>query len=94
VTTTHGAGGASFADVPIDPGELAAHVSEEELTLSVAGNEERLLEEVESALARLDRGSFGACTACGKPIAKERLKAVPYAATCMRCARRPAAATA
>jgi DnaK suppressor protein len=41
---------------------------------------------VESALARLDDGEYGRCTACGREIAAERLEAVPWAATCVACA--------
>lgn len=45
------------------------------------------LAEVAAALARLDRGTFGACEACGDPIPEVRLDARPYAATCVACAR-------
>ena len=41
---------------------------------------------VQAALARLDDGTYGMCTVCGKPIAPERLEAVPWAATCVGCA--------
>ena len=45
------------------------------------------LELVEAALARLDAGTYGACTSCGKPIAPERLEAIPWAAFCIDCQR-------
>jgi len=40
---------------------------------------------VEWALERLNRGNYGICTACGKPISKARLKAVPWTDYCLDC---------
>lgn len=44
------------------------------------------LSAVDSALARVDDGSYGACTMCGKPIGAERLEARPTAERCIDCA--------
>ena len=41
---------------------------------------------IRSALARLDEGTYGACSKCGKPIDERRLKAMPTATTCLACA--------
>jgi DnaK suppressor protein len=41
---------------------------------------------VAAALERIDDGTYGTCTVCGKPIAAERLEVVPWAATCVGCA--------
>ena len=76
----------SLADVPIDPADLGSHVAEEELTLSLVGNEEKLIGEINSALARIVKGTFGRCVACGKEISKQRLNALPYARNCFVCA--------
>lgn len=38
------------------------------------------------ALARLDNGSYGLCTACGNAIAPARLEALPATPLCIRCA--------
>lgn len=46
---------------------------------------ERLLEQTLAALARLDEGSYGLCTSCGRPVDPERLNAIPHAARCMAC---------
>ena len=51
-------------------------------------SEERLIEEINAALARMDQGLYGRCEACRQDIAKERLQAVPYARQCVRCARK------
>ena len=47
---------------------------------------EQCLREIDSALLRLDDGSYGLCVGCTEPIATERLLAVPYARHCIRCA--------
>jgi RNA polymerase-binding transcription factor DksA len=52
-----------------------------------SGQVVRLLEEVDSALQRIDRGTFGICETCHRRIVQERLEALPYARLCMRCAR-------
>ncbi|MDN5805924.1 MAG: TraR/DksA C4-type zinc finger protein [Brevibacterium sp.] len=49
-------------------------------------SEERLIA-IDEALQRLDQGTFGICTDCGKPIAEARLEVRPYAPTCVDCAR-------
>jgi RNA polymerase-binding transcription factor DksA len=47
----------------------------------------REIEQIRFALERIESGSYGTCTACGRPIATERLVAVPSAITCVACAR-------
>lgn len=46
---------------------------------------ERLLDEVEAALGRLDDGTYGRCSSCNSPITDERLAASPTAARCATC---------
>ena len=41
--------------------------------------------DVRSALQRLDDGSYGRCTNCGKEIGVDRLEAVPAAPLCLDC---------
>lgn len=43
------------------------------------------LELVDSALVRLEAGTYGRCRNCGKTIDSERLAAIPYAELCMNC---------
>jgi RNA polymerase-binding transcription factor DksA len=48
----------------------------------------RDLAQVETALARLDRGTYGLCAACGRPIDADRLEALPWAAYDLECQRK------
>lgn len=52
---------------------------------------QNMLEEVERAITRTERGTYGLCEQCGEPIPQERLMAMPSAALCIRCARRQGA---
>ena len=50
----------------------------------ISGN---VLSAIEDALRRIDDGTFGTCGRCGRPIAEERLEAIPYANRCIDCKR-------
>lgn len=43
------------------------------------------LNEVEAALDRMARGSYGTCVTCAQPIPASRLDVLPMAALCMPC---------
>jgi DnaK suppressor protein len=45
------------------------------------------LHEVQDALQRMDAGAYGVCQRCGKPIAEERLEALPATRLCISCKR-------
>lgn len=50
--------------------------------------ERRLMEtlaEVEHALRKFDKGTYGACDTCSRPIEMERLEVLPQAKLCMNC---------
>ena len=44
------------------------------------------LDKIESALERIEDGTYGSCEECGAKIPKTRLNAVPYATMCVQCA--------
>jgi RNA polymerase-binding protein DksA len=46
------------------------------------------VEALDTALARVDTGSYGVCESCGQDIAPERLAARPSATLCITCASR------
>ncbi|MBN9152147.1 MAG: TraR/DksA C4-type zinc finger protein [Cryobacterium sp.] len=47
---------------------------------------EQRLQDIDAALSRVKRRTYGMCVVCGKPIAAARLAARPYASTCIACA--------
>jgi DnaK suppressor protein len=65
----------------------ATQVFEQQRDLALRDHNEQHLAAVEAALRRLDDGTYGACVRCGRPIAPERLDALPWAAHCIECQR-------
>jgi DnaK suppressor protein len=47
---------------------------------------QEMLADVRRAEAKLAAGSYGTCDACSRPIAAERLEALPWATLCIDCA--------
>ncbi len=45
------------------------------------------LQQIDHALAHLNRGQGDSCEHCGKPIGASRLAAVPHATICIDCVR-------
>jgi DnaK suppressor protein len=43
------------------------------------------LAEVDRALEKVEEGTYGRCDDCGRPIAAERLEAIPAATLCVTC---------
>lgn len=52
-----------------------------ERDLAIEEHEERLLDEIDAAIKRLDDGTYGICEVDGTPISFERLEALPWART-------------
>jgi len=52
---------------------------EREISFDIASKEGRLLREIDDGLRRIYNGVYGICEASGKPIARARLEALPWA---------------
>ena len=74
-------------DLAIGSGDHLADSASEtymrELDEGLEENAEHILVEIEAALGRIEDGTYGLCTVCGRPIGEERLEAVPYATLCI-----------
>jgi RNA polymerase-binding protein DksA len=70
------------------PGDVATETFDRELDGGLQEGATRQLEQIDAALARIEAGTYGTCTACGKPVAAERLRAVPWAILCIDDQRR------
>jgi DnaK suppressor protein len=68
-----------------DEVEFAVKTAEQDLSAATADMRSRTLREIEGALARVTRGSYGLCEGCGEEISQARLKAIPWARYCMAC---------
>jgi RNA polymerase-binding transcription factor DksA len=65
--------------------DAAIHTLERDRDSAIESNLRAVLEDIEQALVRLRQGTFGTCMRCQRPIAPPRLRAIPYAALCIRC---------
>ena len=72
----------SYEDHPAD---LASETFEREKDLAIAESVESLLNQVNTALEKVDLATYGICDACGRPIKKARLQALPFATLCLDC---------
>lgn len=75
-----------------DEGTIATHMADAASDLleaqTITGNLARIddeLAEIDEALERLERGTYGICIDCGEMIDPARLKALPTALRCLRC---------
>ena len=65
------------------PGDSGTETFEMEKNVSLLEQVDDELLEVEAAVQRLERGSYGTCQVCGRPIGDERLEAMPAARFCI-----------
>jgi RNA polymerase-binding transcription factor DksA len=72
-----------LASIDQHPADLGTETFEREKSLSLLADVEDEIADVQSALVRLDRGTYGRCVACGSQIPDERLAARPAAPFCL-----------
>ncbi|MBF0531470.1 MAG: TraR/DksA family transcriptional regulator [Candidatus Omnitrophica bacterium] len=65
--------------------DVATDMYDREFNLGLASSEREVLGKIDTALRRLEDGTYGLCTECKKAIASARLKAIPYVETCLKC---------
>jgi DnaK suppressor protein len=70
---------------PLDPADAGANLSETDRTEAILESAQRQRTRVETALRRVDEGTYGLCVDCGKPVPEGRLEARPDAARCVAC---------
>lgn len=72
-------------DGPMDSGDLSTTSLSKESLFQHSSQKRRLLRLIESALQRVNDGTFGICAVCGDEIGQRRLEALPWTQRCMRC---------
>ena len=63
----------------------AGPMADTERNQALTRNSADLLDQVDTALKRLDAGTYGTCARCGKSIGARRLEALPYVTLCVTC---------
>jgi DnaK suppressor protein len=74
-------------DVQFDEesGEGDTLAVERERDLALSAQARAAIEQIDAAIDKIHAGTYGQCENCGTSIPKERLKALPYAALCVKC---------
>ncbi len=67
--------------------DIATVTYDRELDSTLEVSEANHLAAVDAALRRIESGTYGTCENCGRPIALERLEAMPWATLCIDCKR-------
>ena len=68
-----------------DEADQATSSQEKEMLFELNDNERAMLDQIEGSLRKMEKGAYGLCESCQKPIAKLRLEAVPFARYCIAC---------
>ncbi|HEX5475992.1 MAG TPA: TraR/DksA family transcriptional regulator [Vicinamibacterales bacterium] len=78
----------SMNDVNSRQGDLADQASgnnEVHIQLKLKQTDAKILQAIEEALWRMEKGTYGVCRDCGEPIAPARLNAIPWTRVCISC---------
>ncbi len=84
-TISAGGDSANFPEYGDKEDENANEVAEYAANLTIEESLERSYRDVVKALARLEKGEYGVCRYCGKPIDSRRLLARPTSSACVDC---------
>ena len=74
------------AGLPDDWEERALALEDDEVLEGLEAEAREELAATRAALRRLDEGHYGVCARCGDRIGEARLRALPFALTCVSCA--------
>lgn len=68
-----------------DIGDASVSDASDDYRLTRADHDRRELLEINEALLRMQKGTYGECEVCENPIAIERLRKLPHARRCIDC---------
>jgi DnaK suppressor protein len=68
-----------------DMADQATGNNEVHIQLKLKQTDAKILQAIEEALARIDKGTYGVCRDCGEQIAEARLHAIPWTRVCISC---------
>ncbi len=68
-----------------DPIDDASKSLDKEILFELTSNAHNTIDQIEAALRKMDKGIYGICEYCRKPIGKKRMKALPFARYCINC---------
>lgn len=85
---------AAANEAPVSPDNAIGRLTRQDamqaqqMALELRRRSQLRLEQIKSALDRIDRGDYGICASCEEDISPARLKVRPEAVLCVACAER------
>ena len=68
-----------------DMADQASGNNEVHIQLKLKQTDAKILQAIEEALWRIEKGTYGVCRDCGEPISAARLNAIPWTRVCITC---------
>ena len=68
-----------------DMADQASGNNEVHIQLKLKQTDAKILQAIEEALWRIEKGTYGVCLDCGEEIASARLNAIPWTRVCIDC---------
>lgn len=65
--------------------DLATQTLEKEMLYQLTNHERQMLLDLENALQKVEKGTYGLCESCKKEISTKRLKVMPSTRYCISC---------
>lgn len=65
--------------------DTATQSTEREMQFELGGIDTRMMHDIDNALTKIEKGTFGSCECCGEEISQKRLEAIPWVRYCKKC---------
>ena len=80
----------THAEQPLsnDFAEQATEMENSEVVDYLGNSTQKEIIQIKQAIQRIDNDEYGLCLECGEEISEARLKALPFAEFCIRCAQK------
>lgn len=70
---------------PKDFGDIVTTNVDRKMLEFMSEKEMKRMQQIDSALVRIEQNKYGVCIKCSKKIPEDRLRAIPYALMCVEC---------
>ncbi len=74
-----------LVETVLDDGDLSVVDLAEDINLKQLSSHREMLLKIDTAIRKLNEGTYGVCDECGDEISEERLKIMPFAIFCRDC---------
>lgn len=75
----------SFSKIPTHPSDIGSDNFEQDFTYERIEAEGFEIKDINKALKKTEKGTYGICEMCNARIPKKRLQAIPYCQHCIEC---------